>query len=409
MTPSDDIVITGLGVCCNLGDDLLAITKCLKNGVGKPFSRFEPADRWGGRCRIIGPYEGDVSNDALGISKAQSRFLGRSSKLALKAARAAISQSGCDTRESAVIVGSGTGDVDTHREVASKLESGAGMRRVSPAVVPKIMSSTVSANLATLLGAKGPSCSVTAACAGGAYNIVMAALLLRAGAAELAIAGGVDSKDPHFFAGFDSMGAYNREDNDHPERASRPYAADRKGFIFGEGAGIVVLETRARAEARGAAVLARLQGFGMSSDGTGQMVQPATEGGLRAMRAALANAQLHASRVDYVNTHATSTPLGDVSEVNAMREVFDGRKVPYSSTKGYTGHSVSGAGAVEAIFTVQMMREGFLAPCIHAEPLDPELVDYPPVLVPTERAIEVALSNSFGFGGTNVTLVLSAS
>ena len=162
----DDIVITGLGVCCNMGDDLSSITARLRAGEGKAFSRFEPADRWGGRCRIIGPYEGDVSNDALGISKAQSRFLGRSSQLALKAARNAISQSGCDTRDSAVIVGSGTGDVETHREVCAKLASGAGMRRVSPAVVPKIMSSTVSANLATLLGARGPSCSVTAARSG---------------------------------------------------------------------------------------------------------------------------------------------------------------------------------------------------------------------------------------------------
>jgi 3-oxoacyl-[acyl-carrier-protein] synthase-1 len=138
------------------------------------------------------------------------------------------------------------------------------------------------------------------------------------------------------------------------------------------------------------------------------MVQPAAEGGLRAMRAALASASLDASEIEYVNTHATSTPLGDISEVNAMREVFGGRKVPYSSTKGYTGHTVSGAGAIEAIFTVQMMREGFLAPCIHATPIDSELADYPPVLAETAALTGVALSNSFGFGGTNVTLALTA-
>jgi 3-oxoacyl-(acyl-carrier-protein) synthase len=234
----------------------------------------------------------------------------------------------------------------------------------------------------------------------------MAALLLKSGAASLAIAGGVDSADPHFFAGFDSMGAYNREDNDNPERASRPYAADRKGFIFGEGAGIVVLELRSAAEARGANVLAVLHGFGMSSDGTGQMVQPAMEGGLRAMRAALDSAGLEPVKVEYVNTHATSTPLGDVSEVRALKELLGGRHVPYSSTKGYTGHTVSGAGAIEAIFTVEMLTKRFLAPCIHAEPLDSELSDYAPVLNETERSVDLALSNSFGFGGTNVTLVL---
>ncbi len=401
----DDLVITGSGVCCNLGDDIDAIRRCLRSGEAGVFGPYEPAERLGGRCQIIGSYGGDLSLEALGIDKSQSRFMGRATCMALKAARRAIAQAGVDVREAGVFVGSGTGDVAAHQEVAAKLAA-SGMRRVSPTLVPRIMSSTVSANLATVLEVRGPSCTLTAACAGGAYNIVMGALLIQSGAIEIAIAGGVECADPHFFSGFDAMAAYNRGDNQRPARASRPYAADRAGFIFGEGGGIVVLERRATAEARGAPILATLCGFGMSSDGTGQMVQPSSEGGLRAMRAALANAGLSADQVDYVNTHGTSTPLGDVQEAFALRQLFGNRRVPYSSTKGYTGHTISGAGAIEAIFTADMLVSGYLSPCVNATPLDPELVDYPPILEPTEASPEFALSNSFGFGGTNVSLVL---
>jgi hypothetical protein len=171
---------------------------------------------------------------------------------------------------------------------------------------------------------------------------------------------------------------------------------------------MVVLETRAAAEARGAEVLGVLRGWGMSSDGQGEMVAPSSDGAKRAMEAALAHAELSTDAIGYINTHGTSTPAGDVSEVRAIRTVFNGRHVPYSSTKGYTGHTVSAAGAIEAIFTLAMLRDGWLAPSINAMPLDPELIDYPPVVEPTSRRLEHALSNSFGFGGTNVVLVLDA-
>jgi 3-oxoacyl-[acyl-carrier-protein] synthase-1 len=236
----------------------------------------------------------------------------------------------------------------------------------------------------------------------------MGALLIQSGAIDAAIAGGVETADLHFFAGFDAMAAYNRQDNEQPKRASRPYAADRAGFIFSEGAGIVVLERRKSALDRGATILATLKGFGMSSDGTGQMVQPSSDGGFRAMRAALKNAQLTPNDIDYVNTHATSTPLGDVEEVRALRRLFDGKHIAYSSTKGYTGHTISGAGAIEAIFTTDMLNENYCAPCIHATPLDPELVDYPPIVEPTSLEAKRAISNSFGFGGTNVSLILES-
>jgi 3-oxoacyl-[acyl-carrier-protein] synthase-1 len=270
------------------------------------------------------------------------------------------------------------------------------------------MASSVSANLVNVLQTTGPSFTTSAACAGGAYNLLLAAMLIESGHTEAAIAGGCEMCDPHFHAGFDSMRAYNADDNDHPERASRPYAADRAGFIFSEGAGIVVLETRAAAEARGATILGSLRGWGMSSDGEGDMVAPSSDGARRSIEMALRHAGLTAADIDYVNTHGTSTPAGDVAEVRAIRAVFGDRHVPYSSTKGYTGHTVSAAGAIEAIFTLLMLKHGWVAPSVNARPLDAELIDYPPVLDPTSMTLRHALSNSFGFGGTNVTLVLSA-
>jgi 3-oxoacyl-[acyl-carrier-protein] synthase-1 len=404
--PPREVVVTGAGVCCHMGDDRAAIEAALREGRACPFQRWSLAVEHGAGCELIGLYPHDLTPAGLGIDKRQARFMGRAALLALRAARLALEEAQVPTRDLAVVVGSGTGDVETHREVAARLARPRGARRVSPTAIPRLMASTVSANMAAVLGATGPSFSATAACAGGAYNLLLAAELVAHGHADAALAGGVEVADIHFHSGFDAMRAYTGVDNERPERASRPYAADRAGFVFSEGAGILVLETREGAEARGAPVLGTLRGYGMSSDGTGQMVVPSPDGAELAMRRALHHAGLGPGDVDYVNTHATSTPAGDVSEVRALRRLFDGRRVPYSSTKGYTGHPVSAAGAIEAIFTLAMLRGGWVAPCVHAEPLDPELVDYPPVLAPESRPLSVALSNSFGFGGTNVTLVL---
>jgi 3-oxoacyl-[acyl-carrier-protein] synthase-1 len=307
-----------------------------------------------------------------------------------------------------MVVGSGAGDVETHVEIQKQIDARGDIRRVLPTVVPRLMASTVSANLVNVLQTTGPSFTTSAACAGGAYNLLLAAMLIESGHAEAAIAGGCEMCDPHFHAGFDSMRAYNGEDNERPERASRPYAADRAGFIFSEGAGIAVLETRAAAEARGATILGSIRGWGMSSDGEGDMVAPSSGGAQRSIEMALRHAGLSPADIDYVNTHGTSTPAGDVAEVRAIRAVFGDRHVAYSSTKGYTGHTVSAAGAIEAIFTLLMLKNGWVAPSVNARPLDPELADYPPVLDPTPMRLRHALSNSFGFGGTNVTLALSA-
>jgi 3-oxoacyl-[acyl-carrier-protein] synthase-1 len=402
-----EIVVTGAGLGCNLGHDPVVIQRILREGRAVPFTRWGPAVEYGARCQLIGLYPHELSANELGVDKSQSRFMGRASLLALVAARNALEQARLERRDIALVVGSGTGDVTTFREIEGRLTETRSARRVSPTVIPRIMASTTSANLATHLGITGPSFTASAACAGGAYNLLLAAELIRGGHVDAALAGGVEVADLHFYAGFDSMRAYNCQDNDHPERASRPYAADRAGFIFAEGAGMLVLETRQYAEARGANVLGILKGFGMSSDGSGEMVAPSSEGAYAAMRRALERSGVGPSEIDYVNTHGTSTPLGDLSEVRALKRLLDERHVAYSSTKGYTGHTVSAAGAIEAIFTLAMLRDGWVAPSVNADPLDPELTGYPPVLEPRNQSLRVALSNSFGFGGTNVTLVLA--
>jgi len=413
----NDIVVTGTGVCCNMGDDLPEITLRLREGKNIAFERWQLAVDLAARCQLIGRYHGDVSDAALGIGKKLSRFMGRGARVALKAALAAAKESALfesslphlAARDVAIVFGSGTGDVETHIEVRRKLDETHDAKRVSPTVIPRLMASTISANLVNVLRTTGPSFSATAACAGGAYNLLLAKSLIDSGHAKAAIAGGVEVCDAHFFAGFDAMGAYNGRDNDNPERASRPYAADRAGFIFSEGSGAVVLERREDADKRGAAILGVLRDFGISSDGQGDMVAPAMTGAFSSMRAVLERSAISADEVDYVNTHGTSTPLGDISEVKAMRAIFGDRHVHYSSTKGYIGHTISAAGVIEAIFTLAMMRGGWLAPSVNAEPLDQGLEDYPPVLVPTEARVRYALSNSFGFGGTNASLLLSAS
>jgi 3-oxoacyl-(acyl-carrier-protein) synthase len=237
-------------------------------------------------------------------------------------------------------------------------------------------------------------------------NIAIAAELIAHGHVEAALAGGAEAADLLFHAGFEAMHAYLAHEDDG-ERASRPFAADRAGFVFGEGAGMVVLESRASAAARGAPILGVLRGFGMSANGTGDLVAPSVDGTLAAMERALRHAQLPPAAIDYVNAHATSTPAGDVTEVEALRRLFDDRRVPYSSTKGYTGHAISAAGALELIFTCAMLRGGWLAPSLNAEPIDPALVDYPPLLRPRSGAYRFALSNSLGFGGTNISLLLA--
>lgn len=394
-----------MGLLSQVGTGVAAHRETLRAGRQAPFSPYPPGEEHETGCRIIGLCRDPLDPEELGLGRSSLRFMGRMSLLAVRAARLALEQSGMAVEDAAIVVGSGTGEIETHREVVRRVARG-GRVRVLPTTIPRIMASTVSANLATLLRTRGPSVSVTAACAGGAYNLLVAASWIREGLVERALAGGVEAEDVHFHLGFDSMRAYTRNDNDRPERASRPYAADRAGFVFGEGAGLLALESREAAERRGAEILGTIRGWGMSSDGAGEMVAPSSEGAELAIRRALDHAQVPPDEIGYLNTHGTSTPLGDISEARAIRRVFGERVVPYGSTKGYTGHTVSAAGSLEAAFTLLMLREGWLAPSVNAEPLDPELLDYPPVTRPSATDAEWAVSNSFGFGGTNVSLVL---
>ncbi|MEN0062545.1 MAG: beta-ketoacyl-[acyl-carrier-protein] synthase family protein [Myxococcota bacterium] len=401
----DDIVVTGTGAVSRFGTEPSHLIAALKAGESPAFDVWPEATAIGCSCDVIGLVTADLDNEQIGVDRKSARFLGKASRMALYAARSALREAQIDTEGLAVIVGSGTGDVQTHRDVEGIVSKGT-VRGIGPTVIPRIMASTVSANLVNVLKATGPSMSASAACAGGAWNLLIAAQVVRDGFAPAAIAGGTEVLDMHFHAGFDAMRAYNRTGSEDRVRPSRPYAADRAGFIFGEAAGIVVLERRDRAEARNQPILGTLLGWGMSSDGQGEMVAPFAGGAAKAMRAALRHSGLAASEVEYVNTHGTSTPVGDVTEVQALREVFGDHRPAYGSTKGYTGHSISAAGAIEAIATLAMIREGFIAPSVHADPLDPALEDWPPVLEMAQRPLSVALSNSFGFGGTNVTLAL---
>ena len=396
------VVITGVGGCSRFGDNLAATATILRTACAVPFDVWDPVKPYEARSRLCGLYRGSLAG-----TKHEVRGMGRAARLAYHAALIALAQARLDRRDIAVIAGSGTGDVATLNEVQTKLEERKTTRSVSPLALPRMMASTVSANLATVLRTTGPAFGVTAACATGAINIAVAAQLIALGHVPAALAGGAEAADSVFHAGFEAMRAYN-DDGPMPDpvRASRPYAADRTGFVFGEGAGIVVLETRASAKERGAEILGVIHGYGMSANGSGDMVSPSAPGAVTAMQTAVRQAGLSPDDIDYVNTHGASTPAGDVVEIDALRTVFGGRRVPYSSTKGYTGHPISAGGALEAIFTCAMLREGWIAPSIHAEPLDAALADYPPVTAPTTQKLRHALSNSLGFGGTNVCLVL---
>ena len=400
-----EVVVTGTGVACHMGDDWPAIEAALREGRNTPFARWPAAVEHGTQCEIIGLYPGDLAPRASGSRRRRrASWAGRRSwPCAPRGSRSSSRGSRRATWPSSWAAAPATWRRTARWPPgwAGPRDRGRCRRPSSPASWPPPSPRT----WPRVLGANGPSFTAAAACAGGAYNLLLAAQLVETGHVDAALAGGVDVADIHFHAGFDAMRAYTTRDNDRPERASRPYAADRAGFVFSEGAGVLVLETRAGRRGPGRPGPGTLRGFGMSSDGR-HMAAPCSEGAELAMRRApITRGVGHGRRLR--RHHATSTPVGDVSEVRAMRRVFGERLVAYSSTKGYTGHPVSAAGPIEAIFTLAMLRGGFIAPCVNAEPLDPELLDYPPVVRPESRPLRMALSNSFGFGGgTNVTLVL---
>lgn len=342
------------------------------------------------------------------IDRKLKRFMGDAAAYTYVAMRDAITDSGlaieqvCHPR-TGVIAGSGGGSAQWQIETGDVLRE-KGVRRVGPYMVPRTMCSTVSATLATAFGILGLSYSIAAACATSTHCIGAAADLIRHGAQDVMFAGGGEELHWGMTAQFDAMGALSSGYNDAPHAASRPYDAGRDGLVIGGGGGVLVLEDYEHAIKRGACIHAELIGYGVTSDG-GDMVAPSGEGAVRCMRMALRDV---AGPIDYLNTHGTATLLGDIVELHAVREVFGGQVPPLSSTKSLTGHSLGAASVHEAIYSLLMLKDDFIAGSANIGQLDACAEGFPIVRESRETSLTTVMSNSFGFGGTNASLVFAS-
>ena len=398
------IAITGMGIASCLGNDLDTVSASLREG--RAGIRFLPDHAEQGlRSQVGGAVELDL--DAA-IDRKLKRFMSDAAAYSYVSMRDAIADAGLDEAQvshprTGLVAGSGGGSSHWQVETADILRA-RGVRKVGPYMVPRTMCSTVSANLATAFKIKGVSYSISAACATSAHCIGAAADLIRHGAQDIVFAGGGEDLHWSMSVMFDAMGALSTSFNDRPQQASRPYDADRDGFVIAGGGGMLVLEDWDHAIARGARIHAELVGYGVTSDGA-DMVAPSGEGAVRCMRMAM---QGHEHRkVDYLNTHGTSTPLGDVTELDAVREVFGTDLPPISSTKALSGHSLGAASVHEAIYCLLMMRDGFMAGSANIETLDPACEGFPILRESRDADLRTVMSNSFGFGGTNATLVFA--
>ena len=398
------IAITGMGIASCLGNDLDTVSASLREG--RSGIRFLPdhAER-GLRSQVGGAVELDL--DAA-IDRKLKRFMSDAAAYSYVSMRDAIADAGLDEAKvshprTGLIAGSGGGSSRWQVETADLLRE-RGVRKVGPYMVPRTMCSTVSANLATAFKIKGLSYSISAACATSAHCIGAAADLIRHGAQDIVFAGGGEDLDWTMSVMFDAMGALSTGFNDRPQQASRPYDADRDGFVIAGGGGMLVLEDWDHAIARGARIHAELVGYGVTSDGA-DMVAPSGEGAVRCMHMALEG--VRGRKVDYLNTHGTSTPLGDVTELQAVREVFGEALPPLSSTKALSGHSLGAASVHEAIYCLLMMRDGCIAGSANIDKLDERAEGFPIVRGSRDARLDLVASNSFGFGGTNSTLVFA--
>jgi len=398
------VVITGLGIVSCLGNALDTVSAQLRAGR----SGIARVDAW--RARGFASQvaaRASVDGDAPFPRKFE-RFMGDTARFACHAARSAIADAqlapdALRDPAAGVVVGSGVGAMSAY-DAAMTVAAARGADRVPPYTVPQAMSSTTSANLAHVFGIEGVSYSPSSACTTSALAIGQAMQLIQAGRQELVLAGGSEALHDNTALMFDAMGALSRGFNNAPQRASRPYDARRDGFVLGSGAGVLVLESLRHARARGARIYAELTGFGHCTDGA-QMVTPRADGIARAMRGALAEA---AARPDYVNTHAPSTPAGDVAELRGLRAVFGAEVPAFSSTKGMTGHPPGACGAHEAIYTLLMMRDRYIAGAPGIDELDPHAAGLPLVRTSRDARIDTAMSVSFGFGGSCASLVFRA-
>jgi 3-oxoacyl-[acyl-carrier-protein] synthase-1 len=395
------VVITGMGIVSCLGNSADVVSEALRAGHGgiRPDAAAAEA---GLRSQVSGAPEIDL---AARIDRKALRFMGDGAAYAHVAMQDAIADAGLDEARvrsvrTGLFAGSGGGSTEWQVEAADLLRQ-RGVRKVGPYMVPRTMGSTVSANLATAFGIRGASYSIAAACATSAHCIGAAADLIRAGRQDIMFAGGGEELHWSLSLQFDAMGALSTKHNETPATASRPYDADRDGFVIAGGGGMLVLEDYDHAVARGARIHAELVGYGISSDGA-DMVAPSGEGAVRCMQMAMAGL---AQPIDYLNTHGTSTPLGDLVELRAVREAFGEAVPPLSSTKALSGHSLGAASVHEAIYCLLMMRDGFIAGSANIGTLDPQAEGFPIVRESRDATLDTVMSNSFGFGGTNASLV----
>lgn len=397
------VAITGMGIVSCLGNDLDSVSKALREG--RSGITFQPDyAEMGLRSQVAGVPSIDLEAE---IDRKQKRFMGDAAAYAYVATRDAIADAGLSPEQvshvrTGVIAGSGGGSPEWQIETADLMRA-RGVRKVGPYMVPRTMCSTVSATLATAFSIKGASYSLSAACATSAHCIGAGADLIRSGRQDIVLAGGGEEVHWGMTCQFDAMGALSTSANETPEIASRPYDANRDGFVIAGGGGMVVLEDLEHARTRGARIYAELVGYGVTSDGA-EMVAPSGEGAVRCMQMAMADVS---GPIDYLNTHATATPLGDVTELDAVRAVFGSDIPPISSTKALSGHSLGAASVHEAIYCLLMMRDGFLAGSAHISELDARAADYPILRSSRDASVNTVMSNSFGFGGNNATLVFS--
>jgi 3-oxoacyl-[acyl-carrier-protein] synthase-1 len=399
------VVVTGMGIVSSIGNnpnEVLASLREAKSGVAIDPSFVEH----GFRCQVSGAPKLDAASM---VDRRAMRFHGGGTGWNHVAMDQAILDAGLEPADisherTGIVMGSGGPSTRAIVEAVDKARESGNSKRVGPFAVPKAMSSTASATLATWFKIKGVNYSISSACATSNHCIGNAYELIQWGKQDLVFAGGCEELDWTLSVLFDAMGAMSSKFNDRPSTASRAYDANRDGFVIAGGAGVLVLEEYERAKARGAKIYAEVAGYGATSDGF-DMVAPSGEGAVRCMRMAL---QGVGPKVDYINPHGTSTPVGDVKEIEAIREVFGGadRSPPIAATKSLTGHSLGATGVQEAIYSLLMMNNGFICESAHIEELDPEVADMNIVRQRIDNvSLGCVLSNSFGFGGTNATIV----
>jgi 3-oxoacyl-[acyl-carrier-protein] synthase-1 len=395
------VVVTGMGIVSSIGnttEEVLESLRTAKSGIDTAQDYVD----LGFRCQVHGMPTVDVESL---VDRRNMRFHGGGTAWNHVAMDQAIADAGLAPEEvsnprTGIIMGSGGPSTRVIVESAD-ITREKGPKRVGPFAVPKAMSSTASATLATFFKIKGVNYSISSACSTSAHCIGNAMEMIQWGKQDRVFAGGCEDLDWTLSVLFDAMGAMSSKFNDTPSRASRAYDKDRDGFVIAGGAGVLVLEDYETARARGAKIYAELIGYGATSDGH-DMVAPSGEGAVRCMQQALETVDMP---IDYINPHGTSTPVGDVTEAKAIREVFGSNVPTISATKSLTGHSLGATGVQEAIYSLLMMNNDFICESAHIDELDPDVADLPIALERQDKKVAVALSNSFGFGGTNCTLV----